>query len=266
MKHVTYLVTTLVLSSALAAQAQFTAPPGFETVEGNYYGHGLGSYATGRYQAVEGSLKGKGARIMKRVEYRVDLATNYTPAEGFARSWTSVTLDISDTDITKLTSTFSSNIIGPPTRVFSGQVSWTAVSGRQRTNPWGQAGLSFPFTQLRTYNAQNDLMLDYRFQGGTLANNASWLLTSGTSRSALVKTDGIFMGDNISAFNIQVPRGWRTAPICTDSGQAGTFSARAHHFYLGYSDTHPTRKQLRHGNLQPGKHPRSGSSTFAWRP
>ncbi len=243
MNHLTYLVSTVVLSSALSAQVTFTAPLGYDTVEGNYYGHSLGSYSTGRYQAVEGSLKGQGTRIMKRVEYRYDLGTNYTPAEGMGRSWTSVTLDVCGTDITKLTATFSTNIIGTPTRVFSGQVSWSTVSGKITSNPWGQGGLSFPFSQVTTYSGQNDLMLDYSFQGGVLKNNAAWTYQSGGqtfSSSMLFRTDGIFMGDDITSFPVYVPRGTRVAPICTDAGQAGTFSSWAHHFYLGYSDTHPT--------------------------
>ncbi|MHC4918846.1 MAG: hypothetical protein ACYTKC_04570 [Planctomycetota bacterium] len=245
-KHLVCLAFCLVLSSALMAQAAWTAPLGYDTVEGNYYGHSLGSYATGRYQAVESSTKGT-ARVIKRVEYRLDRGTNYTTSNGMGRSWTSVMLYINDAKpFTGLTSTFSTNIVGTPTLVFSSKVAWPTVTGIPKTNPWGGNGMSFPFRSVWTYTGKNNLMLDYHFRGGKLSDNSPWTYVTGgvtKSSSKLFPTDGIFMGDNVSAFNVEVPRGWRTAPICTDSSQAGTFSSRAHHFYLGTKTTVRLRVQ-----------------------
>jgi hypothetical protein len=240
--HLACVAFCLVLSSALMAQTAWTAPLKYDAVEGNYYGHRLGSYATGRYQAVESSTKPT-ARVIKRVEYRLDRGTNYTPSNGGGRSWTSVMLYISDAKpFTGLTSTFATNIVGTPTLVFSSKVTWPTVTGTPKTNPWGGNGLSFPFRSVWTYTGKNNLMLDYHFRGGQLANNVAWTYATGGvtySNDQLFPTDGILMGDMVNAFYVQVPRHWKVPPICTDSGQAVTNSSRAHHFYLGYSNTHP---------------------------
>ena len=82
------------LITPLFAQGTMTSPKGGLTVEGLHYAYYLGRYADGRYQFADGENKGKAAAITE-VGYRLD-NRSHTTSTAMGRSWSSVTLHMSD--------------------------------------------------------------------------------------------------------------------------------------------------------------------------
>ena len=89
-----------------------------------------------------------------------------------------MTLHIAECDISKATIIFNRHPTTPPARVFSGVIAWPSLRGLPGTSPapWGgiNGRLVFPFQQPWVYSGTTDMMLDYDFDGGLLANNGFW--------------------------------------------------------------------------------------------
>ena len=93
------------------------------------------------------------------------------------RSWTNVTLNVASTDTSKMTATFSTNILSTPTTVFNKAVTWKTTSGNHYTGlpksaKWGDVA-SFPFSKPFFYVGNQDLLFDYTFRSGKLVNGGT---------------------------------------------------------------------------------------------
>ncbi|MHC4514564.1 MAG: hypothetical protein ACYS5W_12780 [Planctomycetota bacterium] len=166
----------LVLCAPTIAQTQRTCPKGFETREGGHLTSRLGRDVDARYQFADGTCRGLPMTI-NQVDYRLDLQFYTSTSEGMGRSWTKVTLNLASTDVSKMTATFSTNILSTPSTVFNKAVTWKTSSGNPYSNlpqpaKWGDVA-SFPFSQPFFYIANQDLLFDYTFRGGKLVNGGT---------------------------------------------------------------------------------------------
>ncbi len=173
----TLAAASLFCSSIHAQPAPVTSPAGYLSKEGPKSSNHFGGYRDWRIQIFDGHWRGKGVKFLTQVDYRIDYR-NHTATTGPGRSWTNVTLAISEGrhDGTILPA-WSANSLTAPAKVFSGSITWPTLAGypngRPAPNPWGKE-VAFPFAQLWPYSGNNDILLDYTFAGGKLANNAAW--------------------------------------------------------------------------------------------
>lgn len=193
MNRTTLAGTVLVLASFVHAQTTF--PLGFETTDGGSYSSYLGRYPGGRFQQICGGLQGSNKKqTWKSCALR---RSNATTSTNYGRSWTNVTLSISDCDFTKLSDTWTRNQLSTPTVVFSVTMKWPDTSGAPSSKPatWGlfaaKDDMLFPFTTPYAHSGVWGTTFDWVFQGGALANNVAWASTSARS----YYTDGIANGN-----------------------------------------------------------------------
>lgn len=168
---------SVTLVCGLGAQNPFTSPPGFVTIEGggiggvpgNGYCNQFGGYAFGRYQILDGETRSRGTQVLGSVGLRLDY-TNHGSNSSRGRTWSSVLLNLSDGDYDTMGLTFSRNSLGTRTEVFRASVTWPTFVGIPNSKPaaWDPA-LRFPFKTSYVYLANKDLLLDWRFDNGTLA-------------------------------------------------------------------------------------------------
>ncbi|MHC4854424.1 MAG: hypothetical protein ACYTF5_20680 [Planctomycetota bacterium] len=241
-----YLVlpTVAVLACApLLAQQDKTvsSPPGFENAKGQphsrAWGYYLGENSNQRFQAADGQFR-KQVMAIKEISYRLDGGRTYNAnvtSAGVGRSWTNVTLHMSECDYSKMTSTFTANPLTTPQKVFDAKMTWqTFVGTAPDPTPWGNKGHKFPFTSTWVYTGIKDILMEYVFQGGTLANNAAWTGTTSTR----YYLDGVYAttfnlggqleypcGDPTCSQAASYPK--TTPPNCMDSAHpASTNAAR----------------------------------------
>ncbi len=176
------------LCAVLSAQVKtVSSPPGFETVgqmDSSSWGYRLGQYSNERFQAADGQFR-KQIMVIHQISYRLDAGRNYASnatSAGVGRTWSKVTLHASECDYDKMTSTFSTNTLTTPQKVFDAQMTWLTQVGTPSTDPapWGGSGHKFPFTSNWVYTGAQDILLDFTFTGGTLANSSAW--TGSTSK------------------------------------------------------------------------------------
>jgi hypothetical protein len=183
MKPVSILGAALVVASSALAQNVYS-PPGIGSSEDGLYSYYFGRYAAMRYQMVDGHHT-KPA-VYKSVALRLD-GRSHRSSTAMGRSWTNVTIALSKGDHTNVNRTFSANITGTPTRVFSGSVTWKSQNGFPTNRPatWGANGAVFPFgtggTSSTYLHLSGDILVDTAFTGGKLANNATFSGTRGYS-------------------------------------------------------------------------------------
>ena len=160
------------LVSLAALPAQVVVPDGL-TKDGNSTGTLIGIYPSARVQLIEASIYR--AITIRRVGFRRDGSLSYDMFSGQGRTWNPVTLDVSIADVTQVSSTFSSNLKGKVVRVFYSRVSWPTWTGQSKVSPvpW-DSGLSFGFSKPLVATGSSALLLDWTFQSGVLANQASW--------------------------------------------------------------------------------------------
>ena len=100
------------LGTSLQAQTMnFYSPKFMESTEGQYYSYRFGSYADMRYQMVDGENRGTVGAI-KEIALRLD-NRNHTSSTAMGRSWTGVTVDMSNGDHATFSSNFSANAFTP---------------------------------------------------------------------------------------------------------------------------------------------------------
>ncbi len=148
--RVLFLASLALVCAPAIAQTQRTCPKGFESREGPISTNRLGRHADPRQQFADGDCRGTPITI-SRVDYRLDLQFYTSTSEGMGRSWTNVTLNLASTDTSKMTATFSANILSTPTTVFNKAVTWKTTSGNHYTGlpksaKWGDVA-SFPFSK-----------------------------------------------------------------------------------------------------------------------
>jgi hypothetical protein len=182
------VVLILALSGLLSAQGTLSSPPGYlgqESASGIApYSMLLGGYPAQRFQLADGNLRGFNLALT-RVELRRDTQPGFAST---GRSWTNVTLQAGETDLSGFGKGFTQNRLGRMTTVFTAAVRWPPPDGLStRPAPWGTTGLAFPFTAPVVYSGQRDLLLEYVFAGGRLDNGNTW--SPGSLRSYYL--DGI---------------------------------------------------------------------------
>ena len=108
--------------------------------------------------------------VAYRLEYR--LSRSYTV---IGRTWTNVTLKMSETNKYNVMSrTYASNITSTQTTVYSSKHDFPSHAGVPLLKPdvWGglSGKLRFPFQRAWVYTGKNEILLDFTFLGGKLAN------------------------------------------------------------------------------------------------
>lgn len=238
MQKLTVTALIFVLGVPALAQGTTTSPAGYLTTAGNSYSYYLGRYASGRYQMGDGELKGKPLAIT-RIDFRLDPGRTYGIGHGMGRTWSRVTLAMSDTDVGEMTNDWGDNILSTPTRVFDGKMTWATVSGRPSSTPWGH--VSFPFTSAWVYTGKNDMLADYVFTHGRLANSGAWA----GSASRFYYFDNLLNRDFVLGPGSYMPTASNT---CNDSAITRTVGAytygHATAFHVNHS-TYTYRDKLR---------------------
>ena len=147
--------------------------------KGHLYSSQFGAYRRQRAHLIDASWAGKGTRGIKGILFRHDTRV-YSSREGGGRTWASVVLTMSEVVTLSRSRTFSNNQLINKTKVFSGSVNFPTISGWQ-PNLAKFAIAPAPFTSSWVYSgkAQQAMVAEYVFQGGTLANNQSWTGSSG---------------------------------------------------------------------------------------
>jgi len=201
----------LLCSPCVAQTNVCTSPNGLLSKDGGIYSFILGGLPSARFQFGDGEVVGN-KMVLTQVDYRLQRLVPYDIYMGSGRSWKSVTLDMATCDAGKMSPTYTLNVLSTPTRVFSSAVTWATVSGLQASNPWGKQ-VSFPFTTPFAYDGKADMLYDYQFNGGTLANRFPW----GASTYQLYYLDGVVNEEFSGALAYQqVP----VSPVpCFDAAQ-----------------------------------------------
>ena len=223
MQKLTVTALILVLGVPVLAQGTTTSPAGFLTTAGNSYGYYLGRYSDGRYQVADGELRGK-SLAMTRIDFRLDPNRSYGTTTGMGRTWSRVTLDMCDTDVAEMTNIWEDNILSTQTRVFDGPMTWATASTRPISTPWGH--VAFPFKAMWVYTGKNDMLAEYGFSRGTLANSARWV----GSHSSLYYLDNVLNRDSVTGSGSYMPTASST---CNDSAISSTSGA----YTYGYATT-----------------------------
>lgn len=218
-----------VLGNGLGAQAPFTSPPGFLTIEGggiggvpgNGFCSQFGGYAFGRYQILDGETRSRGVQVLSSVGLRLDYS-NHGANSSPGRTWPLVSLTLSDGDYDTMGKTFSTNNLGMSTEVFRASVTWPSFVGfpSSKPAPWDPR-LRFPFKTSYVYLAGKDLLLDWRFDNGTLTSNAPWPVSTRVPYQldgALIQT-WVVTGSNVHR---------KTNTFCGDSKWGTSYPATAH--------------------------------------
>jgi hypothetical protein len=168
-----YLTACLLATAPLLAQGTLVSPSTLATVEGNGGAHYLLGYCGSRFQFAEGELRGS-SQLFTEVAFRLDYR-NHTPETAMGRKWTEVTLNVDHTDWTQMTPVFAENQLTTPMEVFRAAYDVPSVDGTPSVKPTPFGGkYAFPFSNPYPYNGTDDLLLDFVFLGGTLANSAAW--------------------------------------------------------------------------------------------
>jgi hypothetical protein len=223
------VVASLVSAPSSLAQSTTTSPPGYETTAGSSTCIYLGRYSDGRFQMADGELKGK-AMAISRIDFRMD-NRNHTTATGMGKSWTRVILDMSETSVAEMSLTWDKNNLTTPSRVFDARMTWPTVTGRPSSTPWGH--VAFPFKNVWVYTGKNDMLADYQFHGGTLANSARWT----GSNTSYYYMDGIPNQDYISGSGTYMPT---SANNCNDSALSSTTGAYTYGYATAFHEWYTT--------------------------
>ena len=237
MRYLALPTLVLLTCAPLLAEPQdktVSSPPGFETKSGDYYGIGyFGQYTNQRLQSADAQFNQ--VMSIKEISYRLDGGRTYAANSnkgGVGRTWTNVTLHMSECDYNKMTSTFAANPLTTPQKVFDAKMTWqTFVGAAPDPAPWGGQGIKFPFTSTWVYTNAKDILLEYVFQGGTLANNATWTGTTyaryyldgvnSTTYTLGSKTEYPGGGSQASSYKLTTP------PYCVDSAQSAAYPTKA---------------------------------------
>ncbi len=170
------VASVLVLSASAFAQTVYSPDASFQTNQGRGYAFHLGAYSTGRYQLMDGNLRNS-VSIITNIAYRPDNGRTYDQSSGTGRSFTNVTVHLSDCDIASSTTTLSTNATSTPALAFSGSVTWPTITGVANYTTWP---IAFPCSAWVS-SGTADVMADYQFTGGTLANKHVWTMFSSRS-------------------------------------------------------------------------------------
>ncbi len=239
-----YAGAALTLCSGLLAQDYLTSPPGFLSTEGrSSRSSPLGPYQDSRIMLFDGELRGRSLSL-KELGFRHE--SGYVHIS-HGRSWTNVTLSISNCDMSQLSKTFSANPTTSPATVFSSSITWPTVTGIPPISPapWS---MRFPFSTPWIYSGSQDICLDFGFVGGSMSNGKDWgydsyYLDSHSVRSTYGEQTyhgkwGYFGGCVDSVFVFPIGASFSISA----TSQAGSNYESAHHLIRSWSgNTAPYR-------------------------
>jgi hypothetical protein len=175
------LALALVGTPVAAQSTYFFSPQRLAATEGDNACYLFGSWQKARHQLVDGENRGTAAQL-KAVAFRLDYRSHTSWTTAIGRSWSNVTVDLSDGDLDKMTNVFTLNTLSTPTRVFSGAVTWPDYNGTPLSRPtlWGGISNSYrvPFRTNWNYTGRLDIVSDWQFVGGQLANRSTWTTAS----------------------------------------------------------------------------------------
>lgn len=165
------LLTCVLLAAPAFAQTYSSLPSGYESTEAASYGLYFGSRNSMRAQILNSEHRGK-VRVFTEVSARLD--GGRAASQFVGRSWTSVTLTVGEGSFANASATFAQNLATNTKIAFNQAMAWPApASTPTRPATWG-APVYFPFTSVWVYTGNQDVVLDWTFDGGTLGNNAAW--------------------------------------------------------------------------------------------
>lgn len=151
MKRLITSCAGLLLFTALPAQGSMTTPAGGLTIEGDDYAYYMGAWPNMRIQQADNWHGGTENKAITEIAFRLDYR-NHTDLTAMGRTWTSITLDMSEpTTYDSMRNNFAQNTGTSPTRVFDN--AWTRPTqvGASLLEPdlWGGAKgqLRFPFAK-----------------------------------------------------------------------------------------------------------------------
>jgi hypothetical protein len=167
----------LFCNAPCAAQGHLYSPPFLSTSAGHDLVPLFGYRPSMRYQMVDGELRRNRVAI-KEVALRLNETTGRSPWIVRGRTWSSVVLRIADGNRSTFGKSFSANMSTTPTVVFSRSVTWPTVDVplSVRVGVWGgkNGAYRFPFATPFAYGGTTDIVVDWTFRGGKLANNYYW--------------------------------------------------------------------------------------------
>ena len=167
-------VSAVLIAATATAQLPETVPPGFQSVEALNRTLEFGVYASYRAQIALSFFKGK-TTVVSALQLRQE--NRFAFGWSGARRFSNVTLMAAHTDYARLSTKFAQNLT-TATVVFSSAVSWPSLDHRSTASPapWGGPGgsLVFPFNAKWKHGGADDMLFDFRFQGGQLANRRLW--------------------------------------------------------------------------------------------
>ncbi|MHC4899876.1 MAG: hypothetical protein ACYTGW_22520 [Planctomycetota bacterium] len=174
----------LLLAAPLCAQAKMIySPQNLATTEGQYYSYYFLRYSASRFQNVDGENRGKAASIT-HVSMRLD-NRSYSTSTGQGRSWSNLTVKVSEGDLDTFSNTFASNAKSTPTTVFNNAWKVPAVTGTPLLKPAVWGGLkneyTIAFSTAWVYTGKADILTDWQYSGGKMDNGAAWTGSRGYS-------------------------------------------------------------------------------------
>jgi hypothetical protein len=177
MKILSLSALALIAGAPLLAQGGYVySPPGCSTTEQTRYCYYFLRYANGQSQLLDGEHRGT-TRTITEIALRPDYYS-FNTTYGMGRTWTRMTIKMCEGDYDTFGSTISANRKTPQTQVFAAAVTLPTLSGYPKTQPeaWGgtTGTLKFPFTTKYAYSGKADLLSEWMYAGGTLANRGSW--------------------------------------------------------------------------------------------
>jgi hypothetical protein len=175
------VLAATVLAMAGTSFAQSWSPlPKYASEAGKGYQYYFGRYSQGRFQFADGNFRNT-ALVVTKVSMRIAQNNRYySDYYRMGRSWSNVKIDISPADLSTFNTNFSNNQTSTPTNCYSGTMSWPTIP--VGASPGGlanmpiQAPLTTPY--INAGGGTDDMAVDFRFTGGTLANNFNWSSTT----------------------------------------------------------------------------------------
>ncbi len=218
---VAFLASTPASLAAQVNVSYLTSPRGYLQTHGFGSTDVLGRYPDMRIQHADNELRGK-FLFVKSFDFRVH--TPSQPTSMWGRTWSSVTLRMSEIDISTMTATWARNIQTTPTTMFEGSMSWPSLQPSAAGEPWG-AHVSFPFRGYWFYTGKQAMLSDYVFTGGGLDRKTVPDFVNWSNTSPLpYPLDGVAS----PAVSFQVAESVpATGPACTESPADGNDRARA---------------------------------------
>jgi hypothetical protein len=235
MKH--HILAICLLTTWAQAQLPRVSPhPAFGTQEGGGFSRYFGAYPAVRYQLADASM-GNGGIAIKELAFRPDGQIGHNSNTGTGRTWRSVALLMSGCNLPTMTKLYNRNVVGTPTVVFNGSVTWPTVTGRTRTPPSAFV-VRFPFRSIWRSPRNLDILADFTFSGGTLANGAPWTTPVRNNYYLDSYNYGTSAGDVGSNLGKSGPLGG-----CADSRAANSNGASTAVFYSTFGPNYRTPSQ-----------------------